>query len=111
MSVSHGALGVFGFTLVADNFSNGIAETALVAFMTRMTGRDHTLTHYALMYSVAALTGKFLKGFTGQVVDSLTPSLGLFDAYAAFFMGTAVIALPCLILCWTIRQKGVFSVR
>ena len=111
MSVSHGSLGVFAFTLVADNFSNGIAERALVAFMTRMTGRDHTLTHYALMYSVAALTGKFLKGFTGQIVDSLTPSLGLFDAYATFFMGTAVIAIPCLMLCWTIRQKGVFSER
>jgi PAT family beta-lactamase induction signal transducer AmpG len=63
------------------------------------------------MYSVAALTGKFLKGFTGQVVDALTPSLGLFDAYSTFFMCTAVIAIPCLILCWTIRRKGVFSDR
>lgn len=111
MSVAHGNLSVFGLTLVADNLSNGIAETALIAFMTRMTGRDHTLTHYALMYSVAALTGKILKGFTGLAVDSLAPSLGLDNAYSTFFMITAAIGLPCLILCWCLRQKGVFSGR
>lgn len=111
MSVSSGDPRVFAVTLVADNFANGIAETALVAFMTRMTGRDHTLTHYALMYSVAALSGKFLKGFSGQAVDALTPALGLYNAYSAFFLGTAMIALPCLALCWTLRQKGVFSGR
>lgn len=111
MSVAHGNLGVFALTLIADNLSNGIAETALVAFMTRMTGRDHTLTHYALMYSVAALTGKILKGFTGLAVDALKPDLGLFEAYSAFFMATAILAVPTLILCWILRQKGVFSAR
>ncbi len=111
MSVAHGNLAIFGLTLVADNLSNGIAETALVAFMTRMTGRDHTLTHYALMYSVAALTGKILKGFTGLAVDALKPDLGLFEAYSAFFMATAALAVPTLILCWILRQKSVFSTR
>jgi PAT family beta-lactamase induction signal transducer AmpG len=111
MSVAHGSLSVFGLTLLADNFSNGIAETAMIAFMTRMTGRDHTLTHYALMYSVGALTGKILKGFTGLAVDSLAPSLGLASAYSTFFMATAVLGIPCLILCWYLRQKGVFSGR
>ncbi len=110
MAVASGDLRVFGLTLVVDNFSNGIAETALVAFMTRMTGRDHTLTHYALMYSVAALTGKFLKGFSGMAIDMLKPDLGLFSAYSTFFMATAALGVPCLILCWIIRRKGVFSV-
>ncbi|ESQ75296.1 MFS transporter [Asticcacaulis sp. AC402] len=109
MAVAHGHLGVFAFTLVADNFSNGIAETAWVAFMTRMTGREHTLTHYALMYSVAALLGKTLKNFTGLLVDLLTPNLGLFNAYSAFFISTAVIAIPTVILCFVLRRKGVFS--
>ncbi len=114
MAVSHGDPFVFALTLVADNFANGIAETALVGFMTQQTlntseGRAHTLTHYALMYSVAALTGKFLKGFTGLVVDLIKPELGLFDAYAVFFLVTALIGIPCVILCWRMRQKGVFS--
>jgi PAT family beta-lactamase induction signal transducer AmpG len=114
MSVSHGDPLVFGIALVADNLSNGIAETAFVGFMTQQVmnnsqGREHTLTHYALMYSVAALTGKILKGFTGLAVDQMTPELGLFNAYSAFFMGTALIGLPCLILCWYMGKKGVFS--
>ena len=114
MAVSHGDPVIFGLTLVADNFSNGIAETALVGFMTQQTlnsqqGREHTLTHYALMYSVAAFTGKFLKGFSGWAVDLIKPDLGLFNAYSAFFMGTALIGLPCLILCWYMGKKGVFS--
>jgi PAT family beta-lactamase induction signal transducer AmpG len=114
MAVAHGDPVVFGLTLVADNFSNGIAETALVGFMTQQTlnsqqGREHTLTHYALMYSVAAFTGKFLKGFSGWTVDLFKPDLGLFNAYSAFFMGTALIGLPCLILCWYMGKKGVFS--
>lgn len=114
MSVSHGDPLVFGIALVADNLSNGIAETAFVGFMTQQVmnnsqGREHTLTHYALMYSVAALTGKILKGFTGLAVDQMTPALGLFNAYSAFFMGTALIGLPCFILCWYMGKKGVFS--
>ncbi|MGA9658722.1 MAG: permease [Asticcacaulis sp.] len=110
MAVSHGDPVVFGLTLVADNFSNGIAETALVAFMTQQTlnttlGRDHVLTHYALMYSVAAFTGKFLKGFSGWVVDLWVPDLGLFNAYAVFFSLTAAIGIPCMFLCWYMGRK------
>lgn len=111
MSLAHGNLPLFGVTLVIDDLGDGIAETALVAFMTRMTGRDHTLTHYALMYSVAALTGKLLKGFSGLLIDSLKPFMGLFPAYAAFFAFTAMLAIPSLILCWRLRRKGVFTAR
>ncbi len=110
MSVAHGDIGVFTGVLIADDLSNGIAETAMIAFMTSLAGRDHTLTHYALTYSVMAFTGKLLKMFAGQIVDGLTPSLGLFHAYQAFFIGTAVIGVPALIFIWLVRRKGVFSV-
>lgn len=109
LSLVHGSLTLFGAALVMDDIGDGIAETALVAFMTRMTGRDHTLTHYALMYSVAALTGKFLKGFSGQAVDALTPAFGLFAAYAGFFAFTAALAVPTVIVCRRLRQKGVLE--
>ncbi len=109
MSVAHGDIGVFTTVLIADDLSNGIAETAIIAFMTSLAGRDHTLTHYALTYSVMAFTGKFLKLFAGQIVDGLTPALGLFGAYQAFFFGTAAIGIPALFLVWLVRRKGVFS--
>ena len=101
----------FQFRMERGDIGDGIAETAMVAFMTKMTGRGHTLTHYALMYSVAALTGKFLKGFSGLLIDSLKPSIGLFPAYAAFFAFTAALALPTLFLCWRLRLSGVFTKR
>lgn len=109
MSVAHGDVGVFTAVLIADDLSNGIAETAMIAFMTSLAGRDHTLTHYALTYSVMAFTGKFLKLFAGQIVDSLTLSFGLFGAYQLFFVGTAAIGVPALLLIWLVRRKGVFS--
>jgi MFS transporter, PAT family, beta-lactamase induction signal transducer AmpG len=109
MAIYHADLNVFAGTLIVDNIANGIAETAFVAFLTRLTVKEFTLTHYALMYSVSAMTGKLLKGFSGQIVDQMTPSLGLFGAYQAFFIGTAVAGLPALILCLWLRQLGIFK--
>lgn len=111
MSLAHGSLPVFVVVLTGDDLSNGIAETAMIAFMTRMTGRDFTLTHYALMYSVMAFTGKVLKMFSGQLIDAATPHIGLFPAYAAFFVGCAAVTLPAAALLWSVRRKGVFETR
>ena len=111
MSLAHGSLPVFLVVLVGDDVSNGIAETASIAFMTRMTGRDFTLTQYALMYSVMAFTGKVLKMGAGWVIDATKPHIGLFPAYAAFFIGCAAIVIPAAVLLWLVRQKGVFKTR
>ena len=109
MSLAHGNLAVFTAVLACDDLSNGVAETAVIAFMTRMTGRDFTLTHYALMYSVMAFTGKVLKMFSGQAIDAMTPHMGLFPAYAVFFAGCAALGLPTLAIVWSVRRKGVFA--
>jgi len=109
MSLAHGSVAVFLPVLISDDISNGIAETAIIAFMTRMTGRDFTLTHYALLYSVMAFTGKLLKMGSGWVIDVLKPHTGLFPAYAAFFIGCAAIVLPAMLLLWRVRRKGVFA--
>lgn len=109
MSLAHGNLAVFTSVLIADDLSNGVAETAMVAFMTRMTGRDFTLTHYALLYSVMAFTGKFLKIYSGSIIDFISPALGLFPAYAWFFAGCGAAGLPALFFLWRLRQKGVLS--
>ncbi|ESQ80446.1 hypothetical protein [Asticcacaulis sp. YBE204] len=109
MAAYPGDVGVFGGTLIVDNIANGIAETAFVAFMTRLVVKEFSLTHYALMYSVAAMTGKLLKGFSGQVVDSMIPDLGLFGAYQAFFIGTAIAGIPALIFCLMLRHRGLFK--
>jgi len=92
----HHNLALFGVTLVFDDISNGIAETALIAFITRLCSAQNALTAYALMISLPSLTGKLLKGFSGQIIDSFTPHLGLMGAYQAFFIGTALIGMPVI---------------
>lgn len=105
MAVSNGDPVVFGVTLLLDNFSNGIAEAAIIALMTKLVDKDQSITQYALLYSVMAFTGKVLKSGAGFVVDSLTPLMGQFGAYAAFFTGTALVGILGLILCAVTLKK------
>jgi PAT family beta-lactamase induction signal transducer AmpG len=51
-----------------------------------------------------AWLGKILKGFSGQIVDTLALGRNLMDAYALFFAGAAAIGLPALILCLVLAQ-------
>lgn len=94
-------LGVFAAAMAIDNFSMGFAGTALVTYMSSLTSIGYTATQYALLSSFYALLGKFLKGFSGATVDALRTRLGfdLLDAYAWFFVGTALIGLPALVAC------------
>jgi PAT family beta-lactamase induction signal transducer AmpG len=90
--------GVFGAVMAADNFAQGYAGVALVAYMSSLTGLGYTATQYALLSSTYALLGKFLKGFSGLAVEAMTPSHGLLGAYATAFVGAGLIAAPALIL-------------
>jgi PAT family beta-lactamase induction signal transducer AmpG len=89
---------VFGAVMGADNFAQAYAGVALVAYMSSLTGLGYTATQYALLSSTYALLGKFLKGFSGVVVEGLTPAYGLLGAYAVSFIGAGLITIPALIL-------------
>ena len=90
--------GLFGAVMSGDNFAQGYAGVALVAYMSSLTGLGYTATQYALLSSTYALLGKFLKGFSGAAVEAMTPSRGLLGAYATAFVGAGLIALPSLLL-------------
>jgi hypothetical protein len=54
------------------------------------------------------MPGKFLKGLSGAAVDGLAKSHALLDAYAIFFIGTALIGIPALLLCfWLVRNASI----
>ena len=59
----------------------------LVAYMSSLTSLGYTATQYALLSSAYAWAGKFLKGFSGAIVESLSAHYGLMEAYAMFFIG------------------------
>ena len=86
------------FTISADNLSAGIATSAFIAYLSGLTNSAYSATQYALFSSVMLLLPKFVAGFSGNFVDTY--------GYASFFIGTALLGLPVLILVWlAVKEK------
>lgn len=95
---------VFTLVMVIDNFCTGFAGTALVGYMSGLTSIGYTATQYALLSSFYTLLGKALKGTSGLIVDSLKATHPLLEAYALFFMITALIGIPAVVLCFFLAK-------
>ena len=80
------------FVISADNLSSGIASAAFIAYLSSLTNVNYSATQYALFSSMMLLLPKFLAGYSGKYVDSL--------GYSHFFIATAVLGLPVLLLLW-----------
>ncbi len=80
------------FTISADNLSAGIASCAFIAYLSGLTNSAYSATQYALFSSVMLLLPKFVAGFSGQFVDAY--------GYENFFIVTALLGLPVLVLVW-----------
>jgi len=91
-------VGLFTAVMALDNFAQAFAGVALVAYMSSLTGLGYTATQYALLSSTYAFLGKFLKGFSGAVVDGLSQTQGLMGAYATAWIGTGLTAIPPILL-------------
>jgi PAT family beta-lactamase induction signal transducer AmpG len=74
----------------ADNLSAGIATAAFIAYLSSLTNISYTATQYALFSSIMLLIPKLIGGFSGVMVDTI--------GYEVFFVVTAVIGIPVLIL-------------
>lgn len=87
--------------ICADNFGNGMAGTVFIALLSRLCDREHSATQYALLSSIVQVVGRWLGTKTGAFVDV--------NGYFAFFMGTAVMGIPALVLCivlWRLDATG-----
>lgn len=73
-----------------DNFSAGLASAAFIAYLSSLTNVSYSATQYALFSSMMLLFPKFLGGFSGVIVEDI--------GYADFFIFTALIGVPVLIL-------------
>jgi PAT family beta-lactamase induction signal transducer AmpG len=83
---------VTGLILVisADNIAGGIASAAFIAYLSSLTNVQYSATQYALFSSMMLLAPKWIAGFSGRFVDA--------NGYTEFFMGTALLGVPVLIL-------------
>jgi PAT family beta-lactamase induction signal transducer AmpG len=80
------------FVISADNLSAGIASAAFIAYLSGLTNVAYSATQYALFSSVMLLLPKFVAGFSGVFVDA--------HGYTAFFVATATLGIPVLLLVW-----------
>jgi PAT family beta-lactamase induction signal transducer AmpG len=96
---SFGETNVYGLACIIsfDNLALGVHGTALVAFMSSLTSASYTATQYAVLSSLYALPGKLLMGTSGIVVDSV--------GYPTFFVYTALLSLPALILLYWLARN------
>jgi PAT family beta-lactamase induction signal transducer AmpG len=76
----------------ADNLSSGIASAAFIAYMSSLTNVNYSATQYALFSSMMLLAPKWLAGFSGEYVDHF--------GYGNFFVATAWLGVPVLLLVW-----------
>jgi PAT family beta-lactamase induction signal transducer AmpG len=74
----------------ADNLASGMAGSVFIAYLSGLTNRAYTATQYALFSSLMLLPGRVLGGFSGVVVDAA--------GYEWFFVATAVLGVPALLL-------------
>jgi len=82
--------------IAADNLSAGMAVAAFVAYLSGLTSIAFTAFQYALFSSLMTLAPKLLGGYSGTMVDSI--------GYEAFFLFTAVLGLPVLVLIYFVDR-------
>lgn len=91
-----------------DNFVGGMSGSIFIAFLSGLTNTAYTATQYALFTSIMTLPGKLLGGSSGWVVDRLQEEFSAtykFGGYAIFFVYTALLGLPALVLAIVVRRR------
>ena len=86
-----------GVVVGADNLAQGVAGTALIAYLSSLTSASYTATQYALFSSSYALPGKLLMGTSGFVVDHI--------GYPYFFVYTSLLGVPALVMLYFLSRR------
>ncbi|MEM9290334.1 MAG: MFS transporter [Acidobacteriota bacterium] len=84
-----GRAGLWTVTLV-ENFCQGLAVTAFLAFLMALCGKEAAATRFAVLTALSALPRELVGGFSGLAADAL--------GYGPYFALTTVLALPGLLL-------------
>ena len=85
----------------ADNLSGGIASAAFIAYLSSLTNVNYSATQYAIFSSMMLLAPKFLAGYSGSFVDAF--------GYQPFFVSTALLGVPVLLLVWLASRAELAS--
>ncbi len=90
---------LFAIAVIFDDIAAAFATVAFVAFISLLVDRTYTATQYALLASIGTAGRTTLASSSGALVDWLNGDWGV------FFILTAIMVIPSLIILWTIRNK------
>jgi PAT family beta-lactamase induction signal transducer AmpG len=105
ITIGDARLTAFQAVMTFDPIAMGYAGVALVAYMSTLTSLGYTATQYALLTSALAFTGKFLKGFSGAIVEALQHGRSALEAFADFYLLAAALGLPAIALCFVLARQ------
>ena len=90
---------LFAVAVIFDDIAAAFATVAFVAFISLLVDRTYTATQYALLASIGTAGRTTLASSSGALVDWLQGDWGV------FFIITAIMVIPSLIILWYIRNK------
>ena len=83
---------LFIVVVSVENFISGMATTALVAYISALCNKSYTATQYALLSSVMGASRDIFSSTSGVVAEFL--------GWKLFFIISALMSLPSLIIIW-----------
>ena len=90
---------LFAIAVIFDDMAAAFATVAFVAFISLLVDRAYTATQYALLASIGTAGRTTLASSSGALVDWLNGDWG------TFFILTALMVIPSLIILWIMRNK------
>jgi len=90
---------LFAIAVIFDDIAAAFATVAFVAFISLLVDRAYTATQYALLASIGTAGRTSLASSSGALVDWLNGDWG------TFFILTALMVIPSLIILWILRNK------
>ena len=94
---------LFAAAVILDDLAAAFATVAFVTFISLLVDRTYTATQYALLASLGTAGRTLMASSSGSLVDWLQGDWGM------FFIITALMVIPSLILLWFIRNKFKFN--
>jgi PAT family beta-lactamase induction signal transducer AmpG len=91
---------LYAMAIVVDGFTQAWSLVAMVAFISMMCDRAFSATHYALLASLGSLGRTVMASYSGVVIDDW-----LQGNWFIFFIITAIMVVPSLLLLYLIRHK------
>ena len=94
---------LFAFTVLIDDLAAAFATVAFVAFISALVDRTYTATQFALLASIGTAGRTLFASSSGSLVDWLNGDWGI------FFIITALMVIPSLLILLTIKNKLKFN--